>query len=118
VCWSQVGENCNKFVSLRWSILSQEIFISQGTGKREKGGIKAGWPDWANFRLLGDCFLSEVSPFFCYSFRGKSVDKKRVGLNFGRFWPGRHGAVDIASASVTRRPGFESSQVIRFFRET
>jgi hypothetical protein len=24
-------------------------------------GLFAGWPDWENFRLLGDCFLWAVS---------------------------------------------------------
>jgi hypothetical protein len=32
--------------------------------------------------------------------------------------PWRRGAVDIASASGTRRPGFESRQGIRLFRKT
>jgi hypothetical protein len=34
------------------------------------------------------------------------------------FMPRRRGAMDIASASGTGRPGFKSRQGIRFFRET
>jgi hypothetical protein len=55
---------------------------------------RAGWPDWTNFRLLGDCFLcflrfSEVA----HIFGPFSTDKsylliyllKWVGLHFGPF---------------------------------
>jgi hypothetical protein len=31
------------------------------TKRKKISWTRAGWPDWANFRLLGDCFLRAVS---------------------------------------------------------
>jgi hypothetical protein len=57
---------------------------------------KAGWPDWANFRPLCDCWLFAVSwrrsiTHFYATFSHiwgweSNFDKKCVGLYFGRFF--------------------------------
>jgi hypothetical protein len=64
---------------------------------------------WVNFNALWYILLSIGIHFPVWS-----VGPRKI-------WPPlpwRRGAVDIASASGTRRPGYESRKGIRFFRET
>jgi hypothetical protein len=52
--------------------------------------LRAGWPDWANFRPLGDCLLWAVffhlQKYLIYFPRWSSwinIDQKWIGQNFG-----------------------------------
>jgi hypothetical protein len=48
-----------------------------------------GWPDWANFRILGDCFseITEEAPNFGATF---FHDKTMYYISFDKRWTGLH----------------------------
>jgi hypothetical protein len=65
----------------------QDKFLLASHGHKSKYSLAVVWPDWANFRPLGDCFLWTVSwnCILCHSF-----PQLRFRINFGKKWIGLH----------------------------
>jgi hypothetical protein len=76
---------------MRWAEIGLKNFgLCESTYKR-----KPGWPDWANFRLLGDSVLYYgIRPNFrrCFVLENmqNNFEKKMFGLHFGWFLSQNH----------------------------
>jgi hypothetical protein len=80
---------------LHFGFSLKRLLYNNAMQRRDRTYIAPGWPDWANFRLLEDCFIREV--FFHYRrsqlsrvtrFLGESnvyVDKNGLGCTLGDF---------------------------------
>jgi hypothetical protein len=67
--------------------------------------LQSGWPDWANFCLLGDCFLWVVFYYSSRLFLGQLFPRKNIFINFDKKWVRQHFGqfVPMSTSQITDR---------------